>query len=200
MRVSRLRAERNRAAVVRTASKLYRERGFGGAGIAEIMRAAGMTHGAFYGQFNSKEELAAEASAYAFGSALDAWLPSLRGAPGDPIPALADAYLSDEHRVAAGSGCPLAMLAADAARTGSLVQTVFRAGLQDYLDATEASLHKAGWPQQEASRLAMTIWSMLVGAMVLSRAVGDAPLGDQILAAVKSSVAERTPPAAENDR
>ena len=73
MRVSREQAVQNRERIVEAAAQLFRERGFDGIGVADLMKEAGLTHGGFYGHFSSKEELIAEASAHALAGSLAVW-------------------------------------------------------------------------------------------------------------------------------
>ena len=98
MRVSREQAAQNRERVLDAAAKLFRERGFSGVGVAELMHAAGLTHGAFYGQFGSKDDLMAEACARAFESSLERWRKAAARSPGDPLAAVVASYLSPSHR------------------------------------------------------------------------------------------------------
>src|SRR5690606_3229066 len=118
MRVSREKAGQNRADVIRTASQGFRERGFDGISIAEIMKAAGLTHGGFYGQFASKEELVGEAVGQGFETSRRRWQQVLTRGGDKPLAALADFYLSAAHRDQPADGCVLAALASDAARSG----------------------------------------------------------------------------------
>ncbi|MFD1280944.1 TetR family transcriptional regulator, partial [Methylobacterium goesingense] len=124
-RVSQEQAKRNRQRVVAVAATLFRERGLHGVGVADIMGAAGLTHGGFYGQFASKEALAAEA----FDSAL---AEERRGA----LDALIANYLSVEHVRTPGQGCPLAALANDVAREarGSPLRARFTQGVRGLAD------------------------------------------------------------------
>lgn len=113
-RVSQEQARLNRARVVEVAAALFRERGLHGVGVADIMGAAGLTHGGFYGQFANKDALVAEAFESALGE-------ERRGT----LDALIANYLSSGHVQSPGKGCPLAALANDVAREplGSLVRT-----------------------------------------------------------------------------
>ena len=81
MRVTRKQSEANREKVLDVAGTLFRERGFDGIGVADIMKRAGLTHGGFYGQFASKDDLAAEATARVFGKAGLAATPDGKGGP-----------------------------------------------------------------------------------------------------------------------
>src|ERR1700712_454694 len=107
MRISKERAAENRAALIRAASKLIRERGIDGVGVAEISKEAGLTHGALYAHFRSKEELALEALSYG----LEQASARMYAAPVDGMPDLArflDRYLSLEGRDDYGGRCAIA--------------------------------------------------------------------------------------------
>src|SRR3954466_10199923 len=108
MKVSREQAALNRERIVETAAQLFRQRGFDGIGVADLMKEAGLTHGGFYGHFSSKEELIAEASARALMRSLGVLSKVAQRAPGDPLSAVAGAYLTSSHRDNPGAGCLLA--------------------------------------------------------------------------------------------
>src|SRR5206468_10994831 len=113
MKVSREQAAQNRERIVETAAQLFRERGFEGIGVADLMKEAGLTHGGFYGHFSSKDDLIAEASARALTRSL-ALLSNLpERASGDPLTTIAGAYLTSKHRDDPGTGCLLAALGSD---------------------------------------------------------------------------------------
>src|SRR5207253_10064588 len=118
MRVTREKAAENRARIVATASRLFRDKGFDGVGLDAIMKEAGLTHGGFYGHFSSKEDLIAEASARALAQSLALWGKLADRAPGDPLSALAGAYLTSRHRDNPGAGCVLAALGPEVSRQG----------------------------------------------------------------------------------
>ena len=122
MRVSREQAVQNRERIVEAAAQLFRERGFDGIGVADLMKEAGLTHGGFYGHFSSKEELIAEASARALADSLAVWSKRAERASGDPLSAVASAYLTSRHRDNPGAGCLLAALGPDVSRHGPLVR------------------------------------------------------------------------------
>src|SRR4029079_13150830 len=93
MRVSRVQAEENRQKVIDVASRLFREHGFDGIGLKDLMKGAGLTHGAFYKQFASKEDLAAQASRRALESASRRWSAAIAAKPKDPLGAVVAFYL-----------------------------------------------------------------------------------------------------------
>src|SRR3954452_14103224 len=114
MKVSRQQAAENRARVVEVAGRLFRERGFDGIAVGEVRKSAGLTHGGFYHQFGSKDELAAEACAQVLSGQAAGWRKLAGG--DDPLGTLVNSYLSTRHRDGAGRGCAMACLAAEAVR------------------------------------------------------------------------------------
>src|SRR5438093_11893587 len=110
MRVSRTQAEKNRQTVIDVASRLFREHGFDGIGLKDLMKGAGLTQGAFYKQFASKEDLASQASKRALESASSRWSAAAAANPEDPLGAVIALYLSMEHRDERMDGCPVAAL------------------------------------------------------------------------------------------
>ena len=186
MRVTREQAERNRARVVEAAATLFRERGFDGIGVAELMKSVGLTHGGFYGQFGSKEELAAEACELAFGRSVERWKRTAAENPGGAAQAIAASYVTRRHVEHPGNGCAAAALAGDIARQAPQVQEVLAKGVDDLVEVLAGTLpertHKA------RRRHALANFSAMVGAVMLARAVGDEELGDEILDAVRKSL------------
>src|SRR5882724_7913374 len=122
MRVSRIQAEKNRQTVIDAASRLFREHGFDGIGLKDVMEGAGLTQGAFYKQFASKDDLAAQASKRAVESASRRWSVAAEANPKDPLGAVIAFYLSMAHREERGDGCPVVALGSDAARQGADVK------------------------------------------------------------------------------
>src|SRR5438552_13220416 len=105
MRVSRVQAAENRQTVIDVASRLFRERGFDGIGLKDLMKSAGLTQGAFYKQFASKEDLTAQASRRALESASRRWSDGIAAKPKDPLGTVIAFYLSTEHRDEKMDGC-----------------------------------------------------------------------------------------------
>lgn len=188
MRVSREQVEKNRAAVIDVASRMFRGRGFDGVGIADIMKAAGLTHGGFYGQFESKEQLEAEASRAAFGRTRKRWQSVLAAGPEAPLKALASFYLTKAHRDHPESGCAFAALAGDASRSGPHVKAEFEAGLANRVALLQEALAARGVQPDEARAQTLATISTLVGALVLARAVNDKTLSEEILASAVAAV------------
>ena len=179
MRVSRNQAEKNRQTVINVASQLFREHGFDGIGLKDLMEGAGLTQGAFYKQFESKEDLAVEASRRALESASGRWSDAAAQNPDDPLGAVLGFYLSGDHREERMDGCPVVALGSDAARQGPEVKAAFEAGIKAYLDVLGRFIAEAGG--EASSGKAMAILSTMVGAVTLSRVVNDPDLARALL-------------------
>jgi TetR/AcrR family transcriptional repressor of nem operon len=186
MRVSRETFAANRERIVEVAGALFREKGFDGIGVADIMKAAGLTHGGFYGHFASKDDLAAEASRVVLGHSTRKWHAVVEGAPGRKLPALVDHYLSVAQRDTPGRGCAFPALGAEAARQGGAVRDAFTDGMEA-LVAILAGL-AAGRSAAARRKRALAMFSTMVGAMLLARAVNDDRLSREILTAAADSV------------
>src|SRR5246127_4601495 len=144
--------------IVKEASRLFRERGFENVSVAEVMKAAGLTHGAFYAHFASKEELQAAAVAYGQGVSRDRLQGKTKWGKGP----FADQYLSREHRDNPGDGCTMAALAQEVARSTPELKAAFEQGLENILSAKGADRKEA------------IFWTAaIMGGVVLARAVQD---------------------------
>ena len=182
MKVTKAQAQANRARVVETASQLFRERGFDGVGVADLMAAAGFTHGGFYKQFGSKADLMAESTACGIEqtAALSA---------GVDAPTFVSHYLSREHRDGRATGCTMAALGGDAARQPEPVREAFANGVENLV----ATLIQQGGGST-ASGTRATILDVLAhaaGALIMSRACpDDSPLADEFLAVSREAILE----------
>src|SRR5436190_17027693 len=134
MKVSREQAAQSRERIVETAAQLFRERGFEGIGVADLMKEAGFTHGGFYGHFSSKEDLVAEASARALMRSLALFSTVAERGAADPLSAIAAAYLTGRHRDNPGEGCLLAALGSDVSRHGPTVRRAVTGHLRSAVD------------------------------------------------------------------
>lgn len=181
-RVSQAQAEENRRRVVETASHLFRERGTH-VSVADLMKAAGLTHGGFYKQFASKEALIDEATAHAFAELTRRHRNGLErhGERRDTAQrALIDTYLSPEHRDSPADGCPVAALATDMAREGGdqEARRIYTEGVGDF----------AQWLTTE-DQDGITRLCTMFGALVLARATSGSPLSDEILSTARAALA-----------
>jgi TetR/AcrR family transcriptional repressor of nem operon len=186
MRVSRVQAAENRQTVINVASRLFREHGFDGIGLKDLMEGAGLTQGAFYKQFASKDDLAAQASRRALESASRRWIDAAEANPQDPLGAVVSFYLSMAHRGERMDGCPVVALGSDVARQDADVKASFEAGIREYLELLEKWV--GGADGEEPGGKAMAVLSTMVGAVLLSRAVNDGRLSERFLQAAAESV------------
>jgi TetR/AcrR family transcriptional regulator, transcriptional repressor for nem operon len=161
--------------IVKEASRLFRERGFEDVTVDEVMRAAGLTHGAFYAHFGSKQELAEAAVAY--GQALSASRARSYGATKKGRRDFADRYLSARHRDNPGDGCTMAALAQEVGRATPELKAAFERGLEEILSANG-----------EGRKDAIFHTAALVGGLVLARAVEDEQLSEEILKSVRQKL------------
>ncbi len=187
MKVSKAQVTENRQAILQAAARLYRERGFTGVGVADITREAGLTHGGLYRHFESKDALAAEAAAHAFEWKLSELAPpEADGGAAGLLKTGVTNYLSPQHRDSAGEGCPVAALAADAARETGAIADAFAQGIGRYMalfaqrrpDGSQAAQIE---PEDRVRAIAML--STMVGGLILARATarGLPALSDEIL-------------------
>jgi TetR/AcrR family transcriptional regulator, transcriptional repressor for nem operon len=183
MRVSRQRAAENRERIVETAARMFREHGFGGVGVDAIMNAAGLTHGGFYGHFRSKDELAAEAVTRALESGVE------KQSRYKKLSDLVSGYLSERHRADRANGCAVAALGADMVRQGGGVRRALTTYVRVQLDRLTRLL-RDGTAASRRKR-AITTLSGMVGALTLARAVDDAALSEEILAAARDAFGGR---------
>jgi len=183
MKVTKAQVQENRARIVEMASVLFRERGYDGVGVAELMAAAGFTHGGFYKHFKSKADLMAEAAAEGLAKS------AANTADLDVI-AFVNQYLSRQHRDAPGDGCTMAALCGDAARQPESIKAVFAAGIERQLAILESSNETQNESvKREARAMMIDTMAHAVGAIVLSRACpDDSPLVDEILEVCRAQI------------
>ncbi|MGJ4930443.1 TetR/AcrR family transcriptional regulator [Bradyrhizobium sp. HKCCYLS2038] len=170
MKVSREQMAENRRRILDVASRLFREKGFDAVSVAEVMKAAGLTHGGFYGHFSSKDDLVAETIGYV--------LAGDGNGDGD-LRAYLDAYLAPRHRDNAADGCPMAGLAADIRHQTPAARAAMTTGLRSQIERLAKAL-----PEVDAAdrrRAAIGTWAAMVGAVILARAIDDTRLSDEVL-------------------
>ena len=184
MRVTREQAEAHREKILDVAGTLFRERGYDGIGVADIMKRAGLTHGGFYGHFASKDHLAAEITARVFGR--EGWPERLTGKRDSSIGDVIRAYLSPQHRDDPGHGCLLAAVGSEVVRQPRSVRRAFTEGLRKRIDLMKDLIPR----RSAAARRQQAIATMagLIGGLILSRGVDDPRLSDEILDAVTTSL------------
>ncbi len=172
MKISKEQVAENRERILEAAARLFRERGFEKVSVAEVMAAAGLTHGGFYGHFASKDHLVAQSCHHALEqSAAKATKKSLR--------AYGETYLSTAHRDDPGTGCVFAALGSEATRAPEQTRHALTQSLQRQLDYFGKVA--PGKTAAARRRAAIAGWSSMVGALMLSRLVDDPELSDELL-------------------
>lgn len=192
MKVSKATAAAHRATLLEQAGRLFRRHGIEAVGVAEVTRAAGLTHGAFYGHFASKTALAAEATAASLQTGAERWrrrAARARANGADPLAAIIDAYLSPAHRDAPEDGCALASLGPEVSRAEPPLSASLHDGVADLLAVLEEEIAvlDESLPPAERRRIALAILSAMTGGVVLSRALASDP--DASLAALRAAAA-----------
>jgi TetR/AcrR family transcriptional repressor of nem operon len=191
MKVSREKAAEHRERIIDAAGALFRAKGFDGIGVAEIMKAADLTHGGFYGHFASKDDLVAQASRRTMDRAATNWAKVAASAPDYAYAALLRHYLSAYHRDDPAHGCAFASLGNDTARSGAAVRAAFADGLEPLLQILAQSI--PGKSKAARRRKALTAMAALVGALTLARAVQGTPLSDEMLDGVRRELLDSVP-------
>jgi len=168
--------------IVAIASKRFREGGLAGIGIAELMKEAGLTVGAFYKHFKSRDHLVAEA----LSSALEMWKRQMDAAVslGPPISyeSLVDDYLSEAHRNHPGTGCPVAALAGDIARSDKRTRALVTRQIRDNIELLATLMRGRSEKRKRTARSqAILTYCALVGAISVARAISDDQLSREIL-------------------
>jgi TetR/AcrR family transcriptional repressor of nem operon len=190
VKVSKETTEQNRERVIDTAATLFRERGIDGVGIADLMGAAGLTHGGFYRQFKSKDDLVVQAVKRAYEGMSADLRQRLEASDEAPLVTLVRHYVSDFHRDEPGRGCSLVALASDAARSDDPELRSFFGDIVGNYIALLTNLVPEGDPAEKRSA-AIAVLSEMVGSVVLSRVVPDAALSGEIITAVSDDLLRR---------
>lgn len=182
MKVSRAQAEANRERILDSAAQLFRERGVDGVGLNELMQAAGLTRGGFYGHFESKEDLVAQASRRAIQRSRE-----MRAKLKDQgLATWVNTYLSDAHCERVGDGCGVTGLVGDASRGGPAMREAFSEGVEGFTKSLQVLM--PGATDEERREQALARMATMVGALLLGRAVADPALSHELREAAKKAV------------
>jgi TetR/AcrR family transcriptional regulator, transcriptional repressor for nem operon len=178
MRYSKDHKQATRQRIVEAAGRRFKQDGIAGAGVATVMSDAGLTNGAFYGHFSSKEDLVANVLA----DQLRAQRESFEAQPADRagLEAFIRSYLSPEHRDESAEGCPSAALVDEVVRRPAATKRVFNDELTRTMDDIAARLDPT---RTEAARIdALALFGFMLGTLQLARALTDRELSDRLLA------------------
>lgn len=185
-RVSREQSDINRNSIIAISSQLFRERGLDGVSLKDIMSAAGLTHGGFYGHFSSKDELEALACEQAFEKNRAA---IARQDIGD-FSQLVEHYLSPDHRDRPGNGCTIAALATDIQRKGQdkPVYKTYISGVKDMVEHIKNIPDSS--PGSTITDKHLMQFALMAGALMLARATRGDDISDRFLTAAKTALLE----------
>lgn len=169
--------------IVQAAARAIRRSGYDGTGVADIMKEAGLTHGAFYAHFASREAMLAEAADRA-GAESNAFAASvIAAAPPDRcLQALMQAYLSKEHLESIETGCPVSALGSEMPRQAPEVRRAATRRIKEMIDLV--ARQSPDWGQPAAHERALVTVAAMVGTLMLARAVDDPVLSDSLRGAV----------------
>ncbi|TMR22720.1 TetR/AcrR family transcriptional regulator [Nonomuraea turkmeniaca] len=177
VRYSKEHKQATRQRIIETAGRRLKKDGIDGSGVATLMADAGLTNGAFYAHFASKEELVATTVADQLREQrenLSAVAPGRAG-----VEQIVRQYLSPEHRDNPGEGCPSAALLDEIGRCTDVTRQAYTAGVLDIIDDFAARL--APHDPQSARVKTLTVYAGMVGTLQLSRALADRQLADAVL-------------------
>jgi TetR/AcrR family transcriptional repressor of nem operon len=174
--------------IVGAAARAIRRSGYNGTGVADIMKEAGLTHGAFYAHFASREAMLAEAADRA-GAESNAAAASVIAAvpPEQALQALMQAYLSKQHLESIETGCPISALGSEMPRQSPEVRLAATRRIKEMIDLVARQL--PDWGQPAAHERALVTVATMVGTLMLARAVNDPALSDALCNATLKSLA-----------
>lgn len=181
-RIRKTRKEISHDRIVEVAARAIRRSGYGGTGVADIMKEAGLTHGGFYAHFESRDALLAEAGGRAGAESVALASRVAAAAPaGKAIRALMEAYLSPEHISAIETGCPVSALGSEMPRQSPEVRHAATLHIKEMVDLIARQF--PDWGQPQAHEKAMALLCALIGTTMIARAVDDPTLSEALRAA-----------------
>jgi TetR/AcrR family transcriptional repressor of nem operon len=183
MRYSQKQIDTKHQAIIDAASQMFRESGFDGVRVADVMHAAGLTHGAFPAHFSSKDELALASLERILKASLEKIDQASKTS--ESRNAFFENYLSKKHRNNPSTGCPMVALSTEIHRKNGEVQNVFTNYFSDLIDKLSNHFFNR---RRDPRVQAIANISMMVGALTLARAVSDKNLSDEILQAARSQI------------
>lgn len=177
MKVSREQVAANRQTILEAAGHLFRAQGFEGVTVADVMKAAGLTHGGFYGYFKSKDDLIAQTLAHV----------SAEGPAEIDLARYAESYLSQRNCQNVAGGCPMAALGSETTRQTPEARAAMTKGLRQHIERLSRSAK--GRSAAEKRRAAIGSWAAMVGAMIMARFSDDPKLSEELLAQTRLWIA-----------
>ena len=189
---SRAEKAESRKRILAAASTRIREDGLDGISVGELMKSVNLTHGGFYGHFESRSALIAAAleQALSEGEAASAAHSGKHGST--TVKSIVNSYLSPAHRDHPSSGCAIPTLAGEVGRAEPEVRAIMAQQLAKSFEIMGDALggDATGETDQDREQFAISAWSMMVGAMMISRIMKDDPQADSVLAMARKSILE----------
>lgn len=174
--------------IIGAAARAIRRSSYNGTGVADIMKEAGLTHGAFYAHFASREAMLAKAADCAGAQSNAAAAKIISAAPPDQaLRTLVKAYLSKAHVGAIETGCPISALGSEMPRQSAEVRRAATLRIKEMIDLVARQL--PDWGQPSAHEHALAMVASMVGTLILARAVDDSALSDALCNASLKSLA-----------
>ncbi|MBI1330670.1 MAG: TetR family transcriptional regulator [Alphaproteobacteria bacterium] len=190
MRYAENHKDETRKTILKVAARELREKGPDRLGVAEVMAAAGLTHGGFYAHFKSKDAFLAEALRTVFAQSRAKFAKAVEGMPAEhALATFIDFYVSPSHRDNPGRGCPIVALNSDLPRQSKAFREAFEAGVNGLTGVITKWMEDAG--VENACNLAPSIISAMSGAVSLSRAISDRTLSDNLLETSRDGIKAR---------
>jgi TetR/AcrR family transcriptional repressor of nem operon len=186
MKVSKETMAEHQGQIVAAAAKSFRERGFDGISVADIMNEVGLTHGGFYRHFSSKDDLVAAASLRAISETIAKWRRIVDETPGDRLEALVNSYLSLRHHDRPETGCLVAALGGELSRQSCTVKEAVTKGQRELIDFLSGVA--PGKTKALRRKQAIVALASMVGGMTLARITSDSELCLEILSDVAGAI------------
>jgi TetR/AcrR family transcriptional regulator, transcriptional repressor for nem operon len=178
--------------IVQAAARAIRRSGYDGTGVADIMKEAGLTHGAFYAHFESREAMLAEAADRAGAESNSVAASVIAAAPSDQaLRSLMQVYLSKAHLEGIETGCPISALGSEMPRQSPEVRLAATRRIKEMIDLVARQF--PDWGQPSAHERALVTVATMVGTLILARAVNDSALSESLCNATLKSLATPAP-------
>lgn len=175
----------SRKRILAAASTRIREAGLDGISVGEIMKSVNLTHGGFYGHFASRDALVAAALAQALAEGETASAAHVGERSRMTVKSIVNSYLSPAHRDHPSSGCAIPTLAGEVGRAAPEVRAIMAQQLAKSFEVMGEALGETG---EDSEQFAVSAWSMMIGAMMISRIMKDDPMADRVLALARKSI------------
>lgn len=179
----------SRKRILASAAARIREVGLDGVSVGELMKSVNLTHGGFYGHFESRDALIAAALEQALAESERAMADHAGGSDNLTVKSFVNNYLSPAHRDRPGSGCAMAALAGDVSRAAPEVRAIMTGQMKRSF-ALLADALGTGGEDADAEQFAVSSWAMMIGALMMSRVMEGDPEADRVLALARKSVLE----------